>query len=123
MIFILRSEKAPARVVRETDELGISRTFWIWRDGAWVVALRSAEGEIRQACSNALEVEVEPGDNVCIVRVQHPGTDGRQTIPAPAPAAETTDDCMISAVVPVAPKVADLEVIGVHVDPARKAAT
>jgi hypothetical protein len=120
MIFILRSEKAPARVVRETDEHGTSRTFWIWRDGGWVVATRSAEGQIGEASSRSLEVEIEPGENVCIVRVAHPPPMGLETMPAPPPTIEESPAHVISAVVPVAPKIGDLEVIGVHADPELK---
>jgi hypothetical protein len=120
VIFILRSEKAPARVVRETDECGTSRTFWIWREGAWVVAMRTAEGAIAEACSPALEVDIEPGENVCIVRVTHPPPLGLETIPAPAPTIEEASSHVISAVVPVAPKIGDLEVVGMHADPELK---
>ena len=120
MIFILRSEKAPARVVRETDECGTSRTFWVWRDGAWVVATRSDDGKIAEACSRALEVEIEPGENVCIVRVAHPPPLGLETMPAPPPTIDEAPSHVISAVVPVAPKIGDLEVVGMHADPELK---
>lgn len=114
MIFILRSEKSPARVVRETDEGGTSRTFWLWRDGVWVVATRFADGAVAHTCSRALEVEIEPGDNVAIVRVVHPSPLAYETLPAPPPTHEEAGNHAISAVVPVAPKVADIDVVGMH---------
>lgn len=112
MVFILRSERAPTRVVRETDEGGIARTFWLWRDGVWVVATRSPNGEMSHACHPLLDVMIEPGENVVIVRVVHPPL--VPTIPAPAPTAAEAPHDAISAVMPVAAKVPGLEVVGVH---------
>ena len=112
MVFILRSERAPTRVVRETDEGGVARTFWLWRDGAWVVATRRATGEISHACHPLLDVLIEPGENVAIVRVVHPPL--TPTIPAPAPTSFEGAPHAISAVIPVASKIAGLDVVGVH---------
>ena len=122
MIFILRSEKAPARVVRETDAGGTSRTFWLWSDGAWVVATRFRDGAVEHTSSLAIEVEIERGENVSIVRVVHLPGRALETVPAPPPTVDDTPAEAISAIVPVATKVADIEVVGVHVDPARKRA-
>jgi hypothetical protein len=122
MVFILRSERAPTRVVRETDEGGVARTFWLWRDGAWVVATRRATGEISHACCPTLDVMIEPGENVAIVRVVHPPLTA--TIPAPAPTAFDGTQHAISAVIPVSPKIGELDVVGVHgldeADPKRR---
>ncbi|GAC1358376.1 MAG: hypothetical protein NVS3B10_12260 [Polyangiales bacterium] len=112
MIFILRSERAPARVVRETDEEGTARTFWVWRDGAWVVATRHPDGSVEHACAETLKVELETGDNVSLVRVAHP-PEPTETMPAPPPSLDERGD-WISAVLPVAPRVADLDYVGVH---------
>ena len=112
MVFILRSERAPTRVVRETDEGGVARTFWLWRDGVWVVATRAPNGEMSHACHPLLDVMIEPGENVVIVRVVHPPL--VPTIPAPAPTSFEGAANAISAVIPVAAKIGDLEVVGVH---------
>lgn len=122
MVFILRSERAPTRVVRETDEGGVARTFWLWRDGVWVVATRSPNGDVSHACSPMLDVMIEPGENVAIVRVVHPPL--TPTIPAPTPAPFDGTQHAISAVIPVATKIAGLDVVGVHgideADPERR---
>jgi hypothetical protein len=122
MVFILRSERAPTRVVRETDEGGVARTFWLWRDGAWVVATRRPTGEISHACDPTLDVMIEPGENVAIVRVVHPPLTA--TIPAPAPAPVEAAEYAISAVIPVCPKIGGLDVVAVHgldeADPKRR---
>jgi hypothetical protein len=117
MVFILRSERAPTRVVRETDEGGTSRTFWLWRDGAWVVVTRSIEGVLTCSCSDRLDVSVEEGENVTIVRVVHPAA--VETLPAPPPESEQQPPAYaISAVMAVAPRVADVDFVGVHgIDP------
>ncbi len=84
MVFILRAERAPSRVIRETDG-GVSRTFWLWRDGGWVVALRFENGGMDYSCSRELDVHLEPGETVTIVRVAHASL---QTMPAPPPTSE-----------------------------------
>lgn len=99
MVFILRADRSPARVVRETDEGGYSRTFWLWRDGAWVVVTRFPDGTIDSSSDRSLGVSLEPGDNVTLVRVVHPPL--TPTLPAPAPSFEDGRDA-ISSVVPCA---------------------
>lgn len=125
MLFILRSDRAPTRIVRETDEGGVARTFWLFRDGVWVVATRYPDGEVSCACHPLLDVMIEPGETVVIVRVVHPPMS--ETIPAPAPTTFDGSEHAISAVIPVAPKspgLDGLEVVAVHgldeADPKRR---
>lgn len=102
-MFVLRSERAPSRIVRETDEEGIERTFWLWRHGAWVVALSRDEGELGYAHDPALEVSVHRTGDVVVVSVR-----AQPLAPTlPAPPLEELPSVSISAVIPVAPRIGD----------------
>jgi hypothetical protein len=105
MLFVLRSERAPSRIVRETDEEGIERTFWLWRHGAWVVAMARGEsdGDLGYAHDPALEVTIQRTGDVVVVSVR-----SQPLAPTlPAPPLEELPSVSISAVIPVAPRVGD----------------
>ncbi len=63
MVFVLRvlpgeegGDLSPRRVLRETDEEGTERVFWLLERGRWVVAMRTAEGDL--GCTSAGGVRV-----------------------------------------------------------------
>ncbi|GAC1584102.1 MAG: hypothetical protein NVS3B20_27370 [Polyangiales bacterium] len=98
MMFVLRSERAPSRVVRETDDAGVERTFWLWPHGAWVVAVRYDDG--RFDCLHAREISVELHQAGSVVIVAVKARPMAATIPAPA--SDSIPAVTISSVVPVA---------------------
>jgi hypothetical protein len=72
MLFVLRSEKEPHRVLREIDERGIERTFYLWPDGGWVVALRTPEGEVACARAPGIDADLEESGSVTVIAVAEP---------------------------------------------------
>jgi hypothetical protein len=122
MIFVLRSERAPARVLREVDETGVIRTFWLWRHGAWAVVTRLRGGELVAASSPSLDVWLHPSQGVTVVKI-----DERPLVPTvPAPSSRRLE--AVSSVHPVAPPApapideqAELEPDGREADEARRA--
>ena len=98
MLFVLRSEHAPTRIVRETDEQGVERTFWLWRHGMWVVAQRYANGSYTCANDPTLAVTLHVTGSVVVVAVK------TQPMAAtiPAPPLDDMPSVSISSVIPVA---------------------
>lgn len=87
MVFVLRCEQAPVRTLREIDESGTERAFWIFPDGRWLVAVAGPEG-VDCAKSPGLDAELEEAGSVTIVaarRADELDSKSRDTIPAPAP--------------------------------------
>jgi len=69
MVFLLRSTEAPQRTLREIDEAGIERTFWLFPEGSWVVCLRTPVGEIAASWTPELDVDLQDGGTVMVVEV------------------------------------------------------
>jgi hypothetical protein len=80
MVFLLRAADSPQRTLREIDEAGTERTFWLFREGSWVVCLRTAQGEVTASWTPELEVELRDGGTVMVVEV------------SPRPACATVDE-------------------------------
>jgi hypothetical protein len=69
VLFVLRSESEPHRVLRETDERGIERTFYLWPDGRWVVALHTPAGEVACARAPGIDADLEEAGSVTVIAV------------------------------------------------------
>jgi len=69
MLFVLRSENEPHRVLREIDEQGMERTFYLWPDGRWVVAMRTPEGQLVCARALGVDAELEETGSVTVIAV------------------------------------------------------
>ena len=108
MLFVLRSERAPTRIVRETDDRGVERTFWLWRHGAWLVALSHPDGEISCAHDPALAVHLQRTGGVVVVGVRAQPL----AVTLPAPPLDDSPSVSISSVIPVASRVAGLAEFG-----------
>jgi hypothetical protein len=122
MIFVLRSERAPSRVLREVDETGVIRTFWLWRHGAWAVVCRLRDGTLTSASSSTLVLRLHTAQGVTVVKVEERPL--APTVPAPV---GVVDEEAVSSVHPVAPSPpaigveGELEPDGRDVDRARRA--
>ncbi|MGZ3417065.1 MAG: hypothetical protein ACXVEF_14610 [Polyangiales bacterium] len=74
MLFVLRSETEPHRVLREIDDRGTERTFYLWPDGRWVVALRTPEGEVACARAAGIQADLREAGSVTVIAVaENPG--------------------------------------------------
>jgi hypothetical protein len=69
VLFLLRSELQPIRTLRETDDDGCERTFWLWPRGAWVVAVRNRKGELAATSTPGLRVDLKEAGTVTVVEV------------------------------------------------------
>lgn len=67
MVFLLRAAEAPARTLRETDEAGVERTFWVFHDGTWIVCTRSPNGIVTASSAPELEVALSERGSVTVV--------------------------------------------------------
>jgi hypothetical protein len=99
MIFVLRSERAPSRVLREVDETGVIRTYWLWRHGAWALVCRLRDGELVSAASTSLRVRLHTSQGVTVVKIEERPL--VPTVPAPGEPREPRERS-ISSVHPVA---------------------
>lgn len=122
MIFVLRSERAPSRVLREVDETGVIRTFWLWRHGSWAVVCRLRDGTLTSGASPTLLLRLQTAQGVTVVKIEERPL--APTVPAPVGG---IDEDAVSSVHPVAPTPpiigvdAELEPDGRDVDRARRA--
>jgi hypothetical protein len=123
MIFVLRSERAPSRVLREVDEAGVIRTYWLWRHGAWALVCRLRDGELVSASSSSLLVRLHTSQGVTVVKIEERPL--VPTVPAPSEPRAVSEGA-ISSVHPVAAaapdieQTAELEPDGREVDEARR---
>lgn len=78
MLFLLRAAEAPHRALREIDESGTERAFWLFRGGAWLVCMRTSEGNVSMNAAPELDVELTDGGSVMVVEV------ARRPVSAPA---------------------------------------
>lgn len=123
MIFVLRSERAPSRVLREVDETGVIRTYWLWRHGAWALVCRLRDGELVSASSSTLQVRLHTSQGVTVVKIEERPL--VPTVPAPSQP-DAACEGPISSVHPVAaaaPEIeqtSELEPDGREVDAARR---
>ena len=69
MLFLLRASRSPRRTLREIDDDGVERTFWLFSDGPWVVCLRTATGAVSVSCATGLTVALRDGGSVMVVEV------------------------------------------------------
>lgn len=89
MVFLVRATEAPSRTLREIDETGVERTFWLWRDGPWVVCARLPSGDVSTDCSPDLLVELHDGGSVMVAEVTYRDPfAGRDTAPDTTSSAE-----------------------------------
>ena len=72
----------PSRTYVEVDREGTRRTFWLWLDGAWVVACERPNEAPRCACSPARSMRMIVGETVLTLVVVD--TSRLTTVPAPA---------------------------------------
>ena len=121
MVFVLRSERAPARVLREVDERGTLRTMWLWRHGAWAVVCQPHGGEILCASSPTLLLRLHVAQGVTVVKVEERPLE--PTIPAPRASRRDPISSVhpVAAVVPEIGQDAPLEPDGRDVDAERRA--
>lgn len=122
MIFVLRSERAPSRVLREVDETGVIRTFWLWRHGAWAVVCRLRDGGLVSASSASLTLRLHTSQGVTVVKVEE-----RPLAPTvPAPTSDVGEDAIssvhpVAAAPPIIGAEGELEPDGRDADEARRA--
>lgn len=69
MLFLLRAAEAPHRALREIDEGGNERAFWLFRGGAWLVCMRTPEGAVSMSAAPELDVQLTDGGSVMVVEV------------------------------------------------------
>ncbi len=121
MIFVLRSERAPSRVLREVDETGVIRTYWLWRHGAWALVCRLRDGELVSAASATLRMRMHTSEGVTVVKIEERPL--VPTVPAPSePRAEPISSVHpVAAISPEIGQPAELEPDGRDVDEARRA--
>jgi hypothetical protein len=69
VLFLLRADQEPLRTLRETDDDGCERTFWLWPRGGWVVAMRNERGDVAATSAPGLKVVLEEAGTVTVVSV------------------------------------------------------
>lgn len=69
MVFLLRAAEAPVRTLRETDEAGVERTFWLFADETWIVCAHLPDGAVIASCAPELSTALSDGGSVTVVEV------------------------------------------------------